>query len=81
MLNQDEKDSVKEEKKSLKDEFARIGTALRSYESQFGGHKQHPDWKNLQNFLGAPFDDLKGPYVATKKDLKTLDERLNFLST
>ena len=26
------------------------------------------------------YDDLNGPYVAAKKDLKALGERLNFLS-
>ena len=31
-------------------------------------------------FLGAPYEALNGPYVAAKKDLKTLGERLNFLS-
>ena len=42
MPNQDENDSLEEEKKSLKDEFGRIATALKSYEPSFGGHKQHP---------------------------------------
>ena len=30
--------------------------------------------------MGALYDDLNGPYVAAKKDLKALGERLNFLS-
>jgi len=32
------------------------------------------------DFFRAPYDDLKGPYVAAKKDVKALGERLNFLS-
>ena len=36
--------------------------------------------KSLRIFLGAPYDDLNGPYVAAKKDLKALGERLNLLS-
>ena len=31
-------------------------------------------------FVGAVYDDLKDPYVAAKKNLKALGERLNFLS-
>ena len=40
------------------------------------GHKQHPEME----FVGAVYDDLKDPYVAAKKNLKALGERLNFLS-
>ena len=80
---QDERTTLwRKREKSLNDEFGRIATALKSPESSCGGHKQHPalKWKNLYNFLGAPFDDLKGPYVAAKKDLKALVERLTFLA-
>ena len=37
-------------------------------------------WKNLSNLFGAEYDDLKDPYVAAKKDLKALGERLNLIS-
>ena len=37
-------------------------------------------WKKTLEFVGAEFDDLKGVYVAVKKDLKALGERFNFLS-
>ena len=36
--------------------------------------------KSLE-FVGAEYDHLKGLYVAAKKDLKVLGERLNILST
>ena len=67
--------------KSLKDEFGRIATALKSHKSSYGGHKQHTEMKKISRiFLRAPYDDLNGPYVAAKKDLKVLGERLKFLS-
>ena len=37
-------------------------------------------WKNLSNLFGAEYDDLKDCYVAAKKDLTALGERLNFMS-
>ena len=35
--------------------------------------------KSLE-YVGAEYDNLKVPYVAAKKDLKALGDRLNFLS-
>ena len=66
----------KKEKKSLKDEFGRIATALKSHESSCDGHKLHPELGKLLEVFRSPYDDLKGPYVAAKKDLKALSKRL-----
>ena len=35
-------------KNSVKDEFGRIATALKSHENSCGGHKQHPEMKNYK---------------------------------
>ena len=66
----------------MKDEFGRIATAFKSHESSRGGHKQHdPEMEKSIDFAGAVYDDIKGLYVAAKKDLKGLGEGLNTLST
>ena len=73
--------SLKKEIKSLKDESRRIATAFKSHESSCGGHNQRdPEMEKSPEFIGAEYDDLKGIYVAVKKDLKALGEGLNFLS-
>jgi len=78
---QEENESLKKGTESLKDEFGRIATAFKSHESSCGGHKQHdPEMEKSLEFVGAEYDDLKGLYVAAKKDLKALGEGLNFLS-
>ena len=78
---QEENESLKNEIESLKDEFGRIATAVKSHESLYGGHKQHdPEMEKSLEFVGAEYDDVKGLYVAAKKDLKALDERLTFPS-
>ena len=71
---------MKEEIESLKDEFERVATTLKSHESSCGGHKQHPEIEKSLEFVGAEYDDLKGLQVAAKKDLKALGERVNFAS-
>ena len=43
--------------------------------------KQHDlEMEKSLEFVGAEYEDLKGPYVAAKKGLKALGEGLNFLS-
>ena len=64
----------------MKNEFERIATALKSRESLWGGHKQHPEMENSLEFVVAVYDELKGLFVAARKDLKALGERLNFVS-
>ena len=54
---------------------------MKSHESSCGGHKQHdPEMEKSLEFVGAEYAYLKGLYVAAKKDLKALDERLTFPS-
>ena len=77
---QEENESLKKEIECLKDEFERVGTALKSCESSCGGHKQHPEMETSLEFAEAECDDLKGLQVAAKKDLKALGERVNFVS-
>ena len=45
---QEKNDSLKREKKSLKDEFGRIATALKSHDSSRGSHKQHPQMEKYK---------------------------------
>ena len=69
--------SLQEENESLKIEIE----SLKSHESSCGGHKQHdPEMEKSLEFVGAEYAYLKGLYVAAKKDLKALDERLTFPS-
>ena len=51
---------------------------LKSHESSCGGHKRNPEMEKSLEFVRAKYDDLKNIYVAAKKDLKALGERLNF---
>ena len=74
---QEENESLKKGTESLKDEFGRIATD----ESSCGGNKQHdPEMEKSLEFVGAEYDDLKGLYVAAKKDINAHGEGLNFLS-
>ena len=41
--------------------------------------QQNPEMEKSLELVGAEYDDLKGIYVAAKKNLKALGERFNFL--
>ena len=53
---------------------------LKSHESSCGSHKPHPEMEKSLEIVGAEDEELNGHHVAVKKELKALDERLNFLS-
>ena len=48
MHSRTERLSEERKKKSLKDEFRRIATALKSHDSSRAGHKQHPEMEKYK---------------------------------